>query len=126
MPYRLVVRNETRQHQAGLVVLDDLEDPRPPLEEFIAQIKADDKRTGSFRIRREGGRPNRALARVKESPLPALIPGGEAELDMELIAFRRGIVRLTSVTLGRPDPIGLFKAFASVPLADMVLILPKR
>jgi uncharacterized protein (DUF58 family) len=126
MPYRIVVRNESGKRQAGLVVLDDLADPRPTLEEFVAQIKADDKRTGSFRITREGGRPNRTLARVKESPLPELIPGGETEVDMELTAFRRGIVRLTGVSLGRPDPIGLFKAFASVPLTDTVLILPKR
>lgn len=126
MPYRITIRNETGKPQAGLVIQDILADPRPSLEEFTAQLKAEDKRTGSFRISRQGSRPSRQPARVRKALLPELPPGGEVEVDMELTAFRRGIARLTDVALGRLDPIGLFKAFAAVPLAGTVLILPKR
>lgn len=126
MRYRIVVRNETGKRQAGLVVLDMLGDPRPSLAEFTAQMKAENKRTGSFRIARHNARPGRMTARVREVPLPEMPPGAEVEVDMELTAFRRGIARLTGVALGRMDPLGLFKAFDVAPLADMVLILPKR
>jgi len=39
---------------------------------------------------------------------------------------RRGYLRLTGVTAARPNPFGLCNALAAVPLAQSVLILPKR
>ena len=41
--------------------------------------------------------------------------------------LRRGILRFTGVTLARPDPLGLFRAFCrKIAAPQTVLILPKR
>ena len=37
-----------------------------------------------------------------------------------------GILRFTGVTLARPDPLGLFRAFSRIAAPQTVLILPKR
>jgi uncharacterized protein (DUF58 family) len=40
--------------------------------------------------------------------------------------LKRGPLRLTGITIARPDPFGLFRAFVTVPLPQTVLILPRR
>jgi len=58
--------------------------------------------------------------------VPPLLPDQRAEVLLELTPLRRGIVHFTGVTLARPDPLGLFRALVRVPLAQSVLVLPKR
>jgi uncharacterized protein (DUF58 family) len=126
MPYRILVRNDSGRMQRGLEVRDELADNRPGFAEFVLIMKARDRRTGSFRIKRPPKRPSRAVAAVKAAPLPDLLPGAEAEVSVELLPLRRGVVRFTGVTVGRPDPLGLFKALAHQSLGANVLVLPKR
>ena len=59
-------------------------------------------------------------------PVPPLAPRGEAEVRVEILPLRRGILRFTGVTLARPDPLGLFRAFSRISAPQTVLILPKR
>jgi uncharacterized protein (DUF58 family) len=47
-------------------------------------------------------------------------------VQCELTPLQRGLLRLESLAVARPDPLGLFRAFAEVPLPQSVLILPKR
>ena len=44
------MRNLTRRLQTGLLVLEELADPRPSYEEFVAEQKAEQRKTRSFRI----------------------------------------------------------------------------
>ncbi len=126
MSYTVVVRNDTDKIQRGLIVQELLADHRPSFAEFVAGMKAHDKRTGSFRITKVPTRPARRLATIKPAPLPDILPGGEAEATLELLPQRRGVIRLTHFGLARTDPVGLFKALTRRPLPANILVLPKR
>jgi uncharacterized protein (DUF58 family) len=128
--YRIIVRNETRQPRRGLVLLEELADPRPSLEEFLEADDAGaadnwwDRFVGYARWQALVSR--RRGARVEEQPLPLLPPGGEAEVRVSCVPVRRGQVRFTGVTVARPDPLGLFRAFRSISLPASLLVLPRR
>jgi len=124
--YRVVVRNLTRKHQAGLMLLENLADPRPSFPEWTALQLDDQKYVRPFRVRQwRRGNPFK-LATVPEGVVPPLPPDQRVEVSVELTPLRRGIVHFTGVTFARPDPLGLFRALVRVPLAQSVLVLPKR
>ena len=124
--YRVRLRNLTRKHQAGLALRDNLADPRPPFHEWKALQEDDQKHVRPFRFSQpRRGNPFK-LATVKEGVVPPLPPEQRAEVVVELTPLRRGVVHFTGVTLARADPLGLFRALLKVPLAQSVLILPKR
>ena len=125
LTYSIGVRNQTAKPQRGLEVLENLADPRPPLAAFRAQLHAS-RQTRSFTLAKTPSRRSRRATALREQPLPDLPPGGEAEARMELTPLKRGPLRFTGVTVARPDPLGLFRAFVVVPLAHTVLVLPKR
>jgi uncharacterized protein (DUF58 family) len=131
LTYRLIVRNEGRGAQDGLTLLEDTEDPRPSLAEFLAAREPGEERRNWFD--RTVGYPRwmwlierRRGATLAERPVPALLPGGEAEVRVEALPLRRGRLRLVGVTLARTDPFGLFRGFVRVPAPQSLLILPKR
>jgi len=123
--YRVLVKNLTAQNQKGLTLLEDLDDPRPPFEEWLAVSLAKSRRVRPFRYT---GRSSVSfkLVNLKEAEVPPVSPGGETEVRVELTPLRRGILRFNGVTLARPDPIGLFRSFVKISAPQTVLILPKR
>ncbi|MGA2870105.1 MAG: DUF58 domain-containing protein, partial [Verrucomicrobiota bacterium] len=106
--------------------LEDLTDPRPAFAEWLAFHKAEGRRVRPF----AGGQRRRKspfrLATVKAVEVPPLAEQGEAEMRVEVLPLRRGILHFKSVTLARPDPFGLFRSFITLPAAQTILILPKR
>jgi uncharacterized protein (DUF58 family) len=66
------------------------------------------------------------LVNLKEAEVPPILPESEMEVPVEILPLRRGILRLNGVTLARPDPLGLFRAFNKVFAPQTVLILPRR
>ena len=124
--YRVVIRSKSRRPQTGLVLLENLADPRPSFDEFVALQKAEERRVRSFSLARRLKPWSFALARVKEVPLPPLRPGQSVEVTLELTPLRRGHVRFQALTVARPDPLGLIKSFARFPLRQSLLVLPRR
>ncbi len=131
LSYRVAIKNQTDKAQNGLVLLEDLVDPRPSFQEFTKTREPGeenrnwfDRTVGYFRwmwlISKNRG------AVIEEQPLPTFPPNGECELRCELIPLRRGHLRFNSATAARPDPFGVFKALVSVPAEQSVLVLPKR
>src|ERR1019366_5752121 len=126
LPYQIQVKNLTAKTQAGLTLLDDLADPRPPFDEWLAFHLAESRRIRPFRVsQRRQPNPFR-LAKLKAAENPPLAPKGEGTVTMELIPLRRGILHFAGVTVARPDPLGLFRSFSKVVAPQTVLILPKR
>ena len=124
--YRVVVRNLTRKNQSGLTLIENLTDPRPSFQGWMALQVDDQKHVRPFRVsQRRRGNPFK-LATVKEAVVPPLPPDQRAEVSVELTPLRRGIVHFSGVTFARLDPLGLFRALVRVPLAQSVLVLPKR
>ena len=124
--YRVLLKNLTSRPQNGLTLFEDLADPRPPFQEWMAFQLAENKRLRPFRVsERRRNNPFR-LVKLKEAEVPPLLPKGEAEVRVEILPLRRGILRFTGVTLARSDPLGLCRALVKTPAAQTVLILPKR
>jgi len=65
-------------------------------------------------------------ADIHEHALPELLPNRPVEIRPKVRPHRRGIVNLTGFTVARLDCLGLFKAFATLPKPDSLLVLPKR
>lgn len=123
--YRVMVKNLTARAQADLALLENLPDPRPRFQQWKAMQLADEKRIRPFRFSPRRANPYQ-IATVKEAAVPPLTPHGQTEVRLELEPLRRGILKFDGVTLARPDPFGLFRAFAKVPLPQTAVILPKR
>lgn len=126
LPYRVVIKNLADRNQTGLTLLEDLVDPRPTYEEWLGFQLAESRRVRPFRMSERRRRSPFRLARWKPADIPAVPARGETELRVEITPLRRGILRFAGVTLARPDPLGLFRAFLRVPAPQTVAILPKR
>lgn len=124
--YRVWVRNLTARNQKGLTLLEDLADPRPPFDEWLAFKLAESRRAIPFRVSDRRQISPFQRAGVKDAGVPPLPPRGEVEVNVEMLPLQRGVLRLNGVTLARPDPLGLFRAFRRVSAPQTVLILPKR
>jgi uncharacterized protein (DUF58 family) len=124
--YNVTIRNLTRKPQVALTLLEDLNDPRPSFAEWLALQLADERRVRSFRFSKRRRKNPFKLATVKEAAVPPIAPGQKADLGVELLPLRRGVLRFRGVTLARPDPLGILRAFVKQPLSQSVLILPKR
>jgi uncharacterized protein (DUF58 family) len=116
--YRVVVTNQTDGRQDGLVLIEELTDPRPSFEEFVTAHEPGEERRNWFD--RQVGYPRWAWlvsqkrgAVIPPRPLPALPPSGEAEVSFEITPLRRGHLRFRGVTIARPDPLGLVRSSRS-------------
>ena len=125
--YRVRVRNPGAEPQAGLALLEELADPRPTFTEWLAYQQTEGRRAGgAFRFsQRRRSQPFRR-ARTGEAEVPPVPARGEAEVPMELLPLRRGVLRFAGLTLARPDVFGLFRSLVRLPAAQSVLILPRR
>ena len=124
--YTLLVRNTTAKTQIGLTLLEELADPRPSFPDWLAVQLAEEREFRSFRVSRRRRTNPFKLAKVKEAELPPAPPGQEVAAQVEIMPLRRGLLRFAGITIARPDPLGLFRAFARVKLPQSALILPRR
>jgi uncharacterized protein (DUF58 family) len=124
--YTVALKNLSTKPQRDLVLLENLADTRPRFPEWKAVQMADERRLRSFRF----GSPRRShpfrRALTKNAHVPPIRPGQEVEVRVELTPLRRGAIRFTGMTLARPDPFGLFRAFFALKQPQALLVLPKR
>ena len=123
--YRVALRNLSAKSQAGLVLLEDLADPRPPFREWKEFKLDEDRHIRPFRSFRQRTNPF-TMASASEAVVPSLAPQQRVEVEIQLTPRRRGLVQFTGVTLARPDPLGLFRALRKIAAPQSMLILPKR
>ncbi|MCX6897512.1 MAG: DUF58 domain-containing protein [Verrucomicrobia bacterium] len=130
--YAIRTKNESPQPQRGVVLLEDLEDPRPSWQEFAAKPLRKNRDAaawlgsllGASRWRDLVAR--RQLAVIGPQAVPDLPPRGEVEVRVEFTPRRRGRVHFTGMTLARPDVFGMMLSHRSLPLSQSLLVLPKR
>ena len=122
--YRVRVNGLGAKALRGLTVMERPANPLPTFQEWLAQKRADSRKTRSFRV--SPSRNPWLMARTKEAPLPPTVPGQEAEARIEVTPLRRGVLRLEGLALARPEPLGLMRALASVSLPQTVPVLPRR
>ena len=124
--YSVRIRNLTTKPQKGLTLLEDLADARPAFAEWKAFHLAEGRTMRAFRVSRRRRQNPFIVAKVREVELPSLPPGGATDVNVQLTPLRRGVLRFGGVTLARPDPLGLFRAFVQIRAPQSALILPKR
>ncbi len=129
--YRLRVRNRGPRHAQDLEIHDEPEASLPSFEEFSAARDPEDERRNFFD--RAVGYPRwlkllaeRRPAATTSHPLPALPPGGEADLRIEVTPRRRGVLRFTAAEVSRPEPLGLLRRIRREPAPGTLPILPRR
>ncbi len=123
--YTVEVANLTPRSQAGLTFLENLEDPRPQFQDWVAKQLDDARHLKPFRLTGRRANPFK-IALAGEAEVPPIPPHQVAEAPMELLPVRRGVLRFKGATIARADPLGLFRAFRKIKSPDTVLILPKR
>ncbi|HEV8615902.1 MAG TPA: DUF58 domain-containing protein [Methylomirabilota bacterium] len=129
--YRLRVGHAGQRLERGLLLTEELADPRPSLAEFLSAVEPGEERRNRFD--RAVGYPRWAWlvsrnrrARIVEQPLPPLPPGTEIEVRVEVTPRARGSLRFAGVTVARPDPLALMKSPLVLDLPGSVLVLPRR
>jgi uncharacterized protein (DUF58 family) len=129
--YHLGVRNTGARTCRGVSLLEDLEDPPPSFETFVSAREPDEAGRNWFDRKVAWHRWAWLVAQarrleVREQPVGDVPPGDDVELRVEAAVHRRGRVRFQGVTLTRPDPLGLARALRHRPLADSLVVLPRR
>lgn len=124
--YRVSVRNLTGKPQRGLVLLDEPANLCPTFEEWRARRRDERRRRRHFRLSRPRSLTPFPPVRVSEVALPPVPAGREETVAVEAIAWRRGLVHWKQVILGRPDPLGLFRALIRLPAPQTLVVLPRR
>ena len=131
LSYRIAVRNAGAKPLADVEVRERFADPRPSFPEFqrgrdplAATRNWVDRKGGYFRWRHllEARLPRRA----EGGALTLLPPGHSQEVRASLVPRRRGVLAFAGVELVRPDVFGLAFGRARVPLADRLIVLPRR
>ena len=131
MTYHVVVRNPGDAPRAGLSLLENLDDPRPDFATFASAHEPDEPRRNWFDRAIAYHRwawlieQNRRLE-VGEHALPTLAPRAAVHVPVTAMPRRRGRARFRSVSVARVDPLGLVRALAPQPLADTLVVLPRR
>lgn len=129
--YRITVANRGARTLAGALVTERFRDPRPSFDEWKRtrepgeeQRNWFDRNVGYFRWRwLIDRRVPRDLEPVAIAPLA---PGERQSVKLGFTPRRRGRIEFLGLTLGRPDPLGLVKGLARVPLEARLIALPKR
>jgi uncharacterized protein (DUF58 family) len=124
--YPVRIRNLDRRTQRGLTCIETLADARPSAADWIEFQRAEERRLRKVPIWRRQMRHPFRVARHEFAGIPAVPPQQTAEIQMSLVPLRRGLVRFEAVTIGRPDPLGLFNALRRHPLPQSLLVLPRR
>lgn len=124
--YRVTISNQGRRPQAGLTYLETLPEVKPEMAEWIAFQLAEERRLRRIPIWKRRLRHPFRLARVAPTEVPGIPPGQSVDVSVRLTPLRRGLMQFQWVTLGRADPLGLFRALARRRYPQSLLVLPRR
>jgi Protein of unknown function DUF58 len=123
--YRVVLQNKMQKPQRGLKLTESFANAFPSFSEFNCIAT----RSGKWSARRQQwlrtiAQQQWAIAHAVD--LPVLSVKDSAEVMVEIVPLRRGLLQFKALTVACPDPLGLFNACVKLPLPQSVLILPKR
>ncbi|MSQ71844.1 MAG: DUF58 domain-containing protein [Betaproteobacteria bacterium] len=120
-PFSYTVRVHNRGGAIdGVSLLERPADPRPTFAEFRRALRFPSYR-GYWRLTRA-----RIVADIDETLLPALLPNSVAEVRVNGIAWRRGVLHLDAPLLALADPTGLVRSLARAGEPGNTVVLPRR
>ncbi len=120
--YRVQLGNPGRQVQRGLDYAEHTDQPVTTPRQAMRQLRD---------ALRRGAPPDQAAnvlrpVRIRAHAIPAIPPGGHAEVEVTITAHRRGVLRLLGGVVCRTDPFGLFRACRWITAPATVLVMPRR
>ncbi len=126
---RLWIANPGPGAEEGLQIRLETPDPRPDYASFRrsrdpVRMNPYDRALGFYRYARL--LHERRNADLATADLPSLPPGGSASAALEVTPYRRGLLRVSGLSILRADPTGLVRASRFTPAEALVVILPKR
>ena len=129
--YPIVIINQNRKAQTGLLLVEEITHPKFSLAEFRQIVKSASKKKSFNSLSYIYYRWLKAIARKRKArakaiALPTLKPQSETEIRGEIMLTHRGILRLTGITILRPDPFNLFNATKTIEQKRSLVVLPKR
>lgn len=130
LKYKILIHNKSDKIQKGLKLFENFADSRPNFKEFRETVETGETRHRSL-IQAFGYDrwlwliSRKQCGKSLSIDLPSLAPNSKTEVICEIIPTHRGVIRLTGMTVARPDPFGLFNAGATISLPQSLLILPK-
>lgn len=131
LTYRITVGSRSAKTQRDLVLIENFEIKFPSYREFTRSRQPGEEQQNWFD--RAVGYPRWAwLMRQRlgvdtsEHALAPLPAGKKTELSVTMTPLRRGYIRFAGAIIVRPDPFGLFRAFARTVAKDALLVLPRR
>jgi hypothetical protein len=130
LKYKIVIHNKSNKVQKGLKLFENFADPRPTFKEFLETSATIKSQSNSFLEALGYNRwlwliSHKQCGKALPIDLPALAPHSKTEVICEIIPHHRGVIRLTGMTVARPDPFGLVNACVNISLPQSLLILPK-
>lgn len=129
--YRVTLTNRGARPLAGVLVAENFRDPRPAFDEWKRAREPGEERrnwfdrnVGYFRWRWLIDR--RVPRDANAAPIAPLAPGERLTLRLAFTPRWRGRIEFAGLTLGKPDPLGLVKGLARLPLPARLIALPRR
>lgn len=131
LSYRISVGNQDARPLADVQVRERFANVRPTFDEFRrardpgdAQRNWVDRKGGYFRWRHLLER--RLPERSQGGHLSLMPTGSRSEVRASLVPRRRGVLSFAGIDLVRPEVFGLAYGRKRLPLADKLVVLPKR
>ena len=129
--YEIEIKNLSSSTQKGLILYDEIDDPRPSLKVLLSKKEpfehlrnAWDRKTLYFRwlclIQK-----NRKV-RFKPIELPVLPAGETIRVKVLFVPGHRGYINFSGCTFARPDAMGIFNRLHRVKKNQKMLVLPKQ
>lgn len=131
LTYPITISNQTKQLQSGLRFTEEIAVPRFNLTEFRQVIASDTNHKKINSITYIYYRWLKAIAQKRKAKtkainLPILQPNSATKIRGEITPTHRGLVRLSGITILRPDPFNLFNAVKRISQPQSLLVLPQR
>ena len=127
--YRLTITNQTKKEEKGLLLIEEIASPKYSFTRFRQTLQSSRHRKtsliqGYLVWLKAIARERRAVTKV--IPLPSLPPLSETEIKGSITPTHRGVIRLSGISMLRPDPFNIFYARKTINLPQSLLVLPRR
>ncbi|OQX04216.1 MAG: hypothetical protein BWK80_54070 [Desulfobacteraceae bacterium IS3] len=129
--YEVMIENLSGQLQKGLWLMEDFGDLRPEFEIFRDFTEpGEEQRNPWDRLMGYYGWEwliaRKRIVSIAPVMMPDIPAGGSATIRITASPEYRGVISFDRLILARPDPLGLFFAYAAISLPQTIAVLPRR
>ncbi len=129
--YEIEIENQTDKIQQGLVLFEEIFDPRPSLEKFLNTKEPYEENRNlwdknMFYYRWQWLLKKNVKVNLQPVSLPKLHPNDSVRIKIKRLPYCRGYLNFTGFIIARPDIFGLLNRLYTMDQKDKILILPQK